>query len=216
MPYDADNVEAALGPVIESRRKMAMQHDASSCASFVPLREAPVKGSLSAGSGQQWGGAGNGSGGDLCDAAHSSQKPKVQVKHRIRRIDDHEEEECEGEGDVDVWAALEQACQELGYDEEFVAEFLGEDGDYPHKLLERIMSITSCNDVAKIRRMLDKQEGAVLARIRAAIEYKKKEKSRGGGAVPAEASGDGTLSARLRVAQGVRRVALCRRFTLYF
>ena len=39
------------------------------------------------------------------------------------------------------------------------------------------MSITSCTDVAKIRRMLDKQKGSVLARILAVIEHKNKERS---------------------------------------
>ena len=58
-----------------------------------------------------------------------------------------------------------------------MAEFLGDDQDYPAELLERIMSITSCNDVAKVRSMLDRQKGALLTRMLAVIEYKKKVKS---------------------------------------
>ena len=52
-----------------------------------------------------------------------------------------------------------------------------DDGDYPDELLARIMSITSCDDVVKIRAMLDSQKGALLARMLAVIEYKMKVKS---------------------------------------
>ena len=58
----------------------------------------------------------------------------------------------------DVW--LEQACQELGYDIEYIAQFL-QDGEYPQELLDKIVNITGCNDLGKIRVMLDKQKDGV-------------------------------------------------------
>ena len=118
-------------------------------------------------------------GANSCDSADGmcAQKPKFQVMQRARRIDDDEEADDDGKGALAIWPALEQACRELGYTEERVAEFLGDDGDYPDELLARIMSITSCDDVVKIRAMLDSQKGALLARMLAVIEYKKKVKS---------------------------------------
>ena len=56
----------------------------------------------------------------------------------------------DGKGALDVWAALDQACRELGYTEERFLSFWGDDGDYPDELLARIMSITSCDDVEEI------------------------------------------------------------------
>ena len=63
---------------------------------------------------------------------------------------------------MDTYDALQLACRELGYIQEHVPEFLEDDQDYPAELLELIVSITSCNDVAKVRSMLDRQKGALL------------------------------------------------------
>ena len=79
------------------------------------------------------------------------------------------------EGEVDVRAALKQACEEAGYHVETYADFVGDfygDDEYPDELLERIMFIASCNDEAKIRRML----GAVLEEVltaRGAVDTEK-------------------------------------------
>jgi len=54
----------------------------------------------------------------------------------------------------DVWAALEQACQELGYDIDYIAQFLQE-REYPQELLDKIVNITGCNDLGKICSMLE-------------------------------------------------------------
>ena len=59
-----------------------------------------------------------------------------------------------------VWAANEQACLELGYDIEYIAQFLQE-GEYPQELLDKIVNITGCNDRDKIRIMLDTQKDDV-------------------------------------------------------
>ena len=71
---------------------------------------------------------------------------------------------------------LSKACQELGYDIEYIAQFLQE-GEYPQELLDKIVNITGCNDLGKIRSMLDKQKGALQKRMKLLIEQRKKEKS---------------------------------------
>jgi hypothetical protein len=121
-------------------------------------------------------GAGYGIDGADADADTCQSNPKHKVKHRIRRVDNHEETEDDETSEPDVWAALEQACQELGYDIEYIAQFLQE-GEYPQELLDKIVSITGCNDLGKIRSMLDKQKGALQKRMTLLIEQRKKEKS---------------------------------------
>ena len=76
-------------------------------------------------------------------------KHKLNVKHKIRRVDDHEDTEDMG-SNVDILGALEQACRELGYDEEKIAEILGEGGTYPQELLDKIALITGNIDTANI------------------------------------------------------------------
>ena len=110
------------------------------------------------------------------DAETCHANPKHKVKHRIRRVDNRKAEDDDEAPEPDVWAALEQACQELRYDIEYIAQFLQE-GEYPQELLDKIVSITGCNDLGKMRRMLDKQKGVWQKRIKLLIEQRKKEKS---------------------------------------
>jgi hypothetical protein len=103
-------------------------------------------------------------------------KRMIFIKHRIRWVDNHEEAEDDETSELDVWAVFEQTCQELGYDIECIAQFLQE-GEYPQELLDKIVNITGCNDLGKIRSMLDKQKGALQKRMPLLIEQRKKEKS---------------------------------------
>jgi len=172
-PYEAADVDAALATITISRRKLvSAQSDRSSLpsrnANSGRLRSANGYGVEGAGAGYGVDGAGEGA--ETCPA-----NPKHKVKHRIRRVDNHDEEDDEAP-EPDVWAALEQACQELGYDIEYIAKFLQE-GEYPQELLDKIVSITGCNDLGKIRIMLDKQKGALQTRLKLLIEQRKKEKS---------------------------------------
>jgi hypothetical protein len=50
-----------------------------------------------------------------------------------------------------------QACKELGYTLDKMAEFLRPGGRYPPELLALVMRKTNCADEAKIRRVLDGQ-----------------------------------------------------------
>ena len=56
-------------------------------------------------------------------------------------------------------------------------EMLKPGGNYSQELLMKIMQITGCSDMARIRAVLDRQEHALLARMEAIIEQRKKQQS---------------------------------------
>jgi len=150
-----------------SRRKLALAESKPVC--YTPTLRTATSGGC--------GGAGdNGFPGADAGAETCQTNPKHKVKHKIRRIDNHDEDAEDEAPEPDVWAALEQACQELGYDIEYIAQFL-EEGEYPEELLDKIVSITACNDVGRIRSMLDQQKGAFQKRLQLLIEHRLKEKS---------------------------------------
>jgi SpoVK/Ycf46/Vps4 family AAA+-type ATPase len=109
------------------------------------------------------------------DDSAPRQPPKVNVEHKVRIIDEISEDE--DEDDADIFAALEQACVDLGYTEDDIADMLRPGGDYTEELLNKIVDITGCNDLQKIRAVLDKQKHALLARVEALIELRKKEQT---------------------------------------
>ena len=74
----------------------------------------------------------------------------------------------EGGDDTDIWAALEEACQELGYSLETIADFL-ESGDYPEELLNLIKRKVKSGDTSAVVDMLNSQRGSVLQKIKHAI-----------------------------------------------
>jgi hypothetical protein len=109
------------------------------------------------------------------DDSAPRQPPKINVQHKVRIIEEISEDE--DEDDADIFAALEQACVDLGYTEDDIADMLRPGGDYTEELLNRIMEITGCTDEKKIRAVLDKQKPALLARVEALIELRKKEQT---------------------------------------
>lgn len=172
-PYQAEDVEAALRPILENRQKLKVyanstkrtsrashrEREASDVASDVEDHSARAEDSNGA-----------------TTSYEGKSKHKLNVKHKISRIDDHEDSEDIG-SNIDILGALEQACQELGYDEEKFAEILGERGMYPQELLDKVALLTGNIDTANIPSMLDKQKGNFLMRIKMCIEQRKKEKS---------------------------------------
>ena len=111
-----------------------------------------------------------------CGAMGGLETPKApKVKHKIKIQNDQEEDE-DG-GDDGIWTALEQACVDLGYSEEDIVEMLKPGSDYKQELLARIVQITGCSDMARIRAVLDRQKHALLARMEAIIEQRKKQQS---------------------------------------
>jgi hypothetical protein len=103
------------------------------------------------------------------------QPSKVNVEHKVRIIDKISEDE--DEDDADIFAALEQACVDLGYTEDGIADMLRPGVDYTDELLDWIMNITGCTDLKKIRAVLNKQKPALLVCIEALIELRKKEQT---------------------------------------
>jgi len=159
-PYEADDVERALASIAASRQRVA-EAQASAQSAFAPapdLRPERIDGLDTAPS-----------------SAPQQIKRKPNVKHKIRRIDE-EDEQDDDEPEPDVWAALEVACHELGYDADFMVEFL-EQGCYPQELLDKIAGITSCEDQAKIREILDGQKGGLLSRMKQLVQIRLKQKS---------------------------------------
>ena len=109
------------------------------------------------------------------DDAAPRQPPKTNVKHKVKVIDDISEDEDEDE--ADIFAALEEACVDLGYTEDDIAEMLRPGGDYTDELLDKIRELTGCNDLKKIRAVLDRQKHALLVRVEKIIEQRKQEQT---------------------------------------
>ena len=151
-PYTSEDVSAALEPVVSGRMQAAGSKNYQA-----PEPEEGLFRSMDG------------------DDSAPRQPPKINVQHKVRIIEEISEDE--DEDDADIFAALEQACVDLGYTEDDIADMLRPGGDYTEELLNRIMEITGCTDEKKIRAVLDKQKPALLARVEALIELRKKEQT---------------------------------------
>ena len=172
VPYEAEDVDAALALIVANRQKVAEATGSSELAYTPSPTMRPDRiGESGEGEGG-WGGLN----GEAGAAEAPAVKRKTNVKVKIRRVDDSFDEEDAGDSEPDVWAALEIACNELGYDADFIVEFL-EQGTYPQALLDHISTATSCQDLARIRDILNAQKGAFLGRMRQLIQVRLKQKS---------------------------------------
>ncbi len=154
-PYEIEDVQLALKPIVASRMKALGYED------YTPPEPQPGVRSM---------------GGDEGSGVGAREPPKApKVKHKINIR--HDQDEDEDGDDEDIWAALEQACVDLGYSEEDIVEMLKPGGDYTQELLARIVQITGCSDMARIRAVLDRQKHALLARMEAIIQQRKKQQS---------------------------------------
>ncbi len=120
-----------------------------------------------------YGGGGVGGGGLTCNADGQRQdthnhktKEKMNEKVLVKT-------EGEGKDPKDIWVALEEACKELGYSLEVIADFL-ESGDYPEELLSLIRKKVKSDETTSIVDMLNTQRVAVLEKIKHAINEIKK------------------------------------------
>ena len=150
-PYTAADVRQGLEPVVASRMQAAGYENYQA--------PEPEEGVRSMGG----------------DDAAPRQPPKTNVKHKVKVIDDISEDEDEDE--ADIFAALEEACVDLGYTEDDIAEMLRPGGDYTDELLDKIRELTGCNDLKKIRAVLDRQKHALLVRVEKIIEQRKQEQT---------------------------------------
>jgi len=102
-PYEAADVDAALASLTMSRHKLvSAQHNKE------PVRTANSGRSLGV-EGAGYGVHGADAGADTCQS-----NPKHKVKHRIRRVDNHDEDEDDEAPEPNAWAALEQGLPGTG------------------------------------------------------------------------------------------------------
>ena len=168
-PYQVDDVEAALQPILQSRKnlKASGRTQSKHASNAVHRAHAPSDA--------------QGTGSSGTDAAYDvayqpKAKHKLNQKVKTRRIDGNEDEK-DGFSDIDILGALERACHELGYDEEIIAQILGGGKTYPRELVEKIAIICGLDDTSRLPTLIDEQKGSFLIRIKQLIESRKKEKS---------------------------------------
>jgi len=93
-------------------------------------------------------------------------QPPVKQKVRLREEVQHKAPDMTPQQPSrDVWAALEEACAELGYSLEKIEEFLTS-GDYPDELLVLVMSKTGVQERSAIVDILNGQKGPFLDKVR--------------------------------------------------
>jgi replication-associated recombination protein RarA len=153
-PYELADVKLALSPIVASRKKILGYEVYSPPELQVSIPTKSIDEALG--------------------GLDPRKAPKVKNKTKIQNYQDEDEN---GVSDDVIWAALEQTCVDLGYSEEDIVEMLKPGGDYKHDLLARIVQITGCSDMAKIRAVIDRQKHALLVRMEAIMEQRKKQKS---------------------------------------
>ena len=152
-PYDVEDVEAALKSVLLQRLKAAGYQDYE-----LPEPEPGMR--------------------HMDGAIGSSHQPtKPLVKQKIKHNVLLHNSEDEDTSDDDIYTALEEACVALGYSEEDIAAMLEPGGDYKEELLSWIASKTGCDDLDRIRTLLDRQKDDLLHRMELIIEQRKKHQT---------------------------------------
>ena len=104
-------------------------------------------------------------------------KVNVKVNTLQRRPEDDGEEGKGGPTDEELWAALEEVCQELGYSLEDMVAMLESPDFPPPDVMERVMQRTGGGDKSALREMLRQQRPAVLARVKEAVEEVRRKKT---------------------------------------
>lgn len=119
--------------------------------------------------------------GPLGPAAVAAAKPSVLVntEYRKRKRDGGSDSEDEPEDtEEDFWAALEEACGELGYSLQQLRDMLA-DGDHfpPENLMEIVLRKVKTKNPGKVKGMLSKQRPGVLAKVDRALAEEQKQKT---------------------------------------
>ena len=99
---------------------------------------------------------------------------KVNILQKKHEGDEHD---APDETDKDFWAALEEACAELGYDLEKMEKMLESPDFPPQEVLDLVMKKTGATNAGEIKSMLGRQRAAVLSRVKASIKEAKRKKS---------------------------------------
>ena len=96
-----------------------------------------------------------------------------QQQNRHQNDDDDESSDS-----FDVWAALEEACAELGWSLQEIEKMLEDTAHFPpQEILKLIMASTGCDDAGKIIKMLTPQRASVLEKVKFSIKESQRLKS---------------------------------------
>jgi hypothetical protein len=96
-----------------------------------------------------------------------------------KKVPDNEsDDDKDDDDDINVWAALEEACAELGWTQKQVKSMLENETNFPpSEILTIIIRSTGCNDTTKIKRMLRPQRIKVLEQVIFSIKESERIKS---------------------------------------
>jgi SpoVK/Ycf46/Vps4 family AAA+-type ATPase len=104
---------------------------------------------------------------DPAQGGQGAEQSKVNIKQnvtvRMRKVDDGDAENS-GWDAASVFAALEEACAELGYSLDKIEEILTS-GKYPPELIELVVLKSGCSDVTVLVEILNSQKASFLAKI---------------------------------------------------
>jgi thiol-disulfide isomerase/thioredoxin len=110
---------------------------------------------------------------------NEKEKDKVKVRvlmpdHSASDDSDSDDEPTEGE----AWAALEDACAELGYTLEQLRDMLSDAATFPPKeLMDLVLQKVGSKHPGRVKSMLQKQRPEVLVKVTSAIEEDKQRKT---------------------------------------
>ena len=113
-------------------------------------------------------------------AAHAPPPPKLNhnVNAQVKKAGDDGGDEDDSEDDNSFWAALEEACGQLGWDLGRIKSMLEDAANFPPpEILQIIMAKTGCTDVGKIKRALVPQRANHLDVVKKAIKENERAKS---------------------------------------
>lgn len=104
--------------------------------------------------------------------------PPPKIKHNFKVKTRDNEDDDDSNDSFDVWAALEEACAELGWSLQQIKDMLEDTANFPpQEILRLIMSSTGCDDAGKIIKMLVPQRAAVLEKVKFSIKENQRLKS---------------------------------------
>ena len=161
LAYESEDVRVALEPVLNSRGRLFEPPESGQARAAAPDETQMLFGF----------------GGGLECGCPPIAATKAKEVERFKMLGSSSDDEDGDVSDDDIWAALEEACRELGMTEEQIAKML-RGGEYTMELLRFIASRTGCNDLERIRAVLDVQKPQFLARVEAILEQKQREKTR--------------------------------------
>lgn len=113
-------------------------------------------------------------------AANAPPPPKMNhnVNTQVKKAGGGDDEDDDSADDNSFWTALEEACNQFGWDLGRMKLMLEDAANFPPpEILQIIVSKTGCTDIAKIKRALLPQRAKHLDVVKKAIKENEREKS---------------------------------------